>query len=159
MIIIRQIQRSDNEKLAAIIRSAFVEYDAPQTGSVYSDAATDDLFALFQNEKSVLWVAEEHGKISGCGGVYHTAGLPDDCAELVKLYLDKAARGKGIGKQLMNKCIESAKLLGYQSLYIESLPHFSNAVNMYERAGFTHLSAPLGQSGHTSCNVWMYKEL
>lgn len=158
-IIIRKIQSSDNKKLAAIIRAAFIEYGAPQTGTVYSDPTTDDLFALFQQEKSVLFVAEESGEIVGCCGVYPTKELPKGCAEMVKLYLDKNTRGKGIGKKLMLHCIESAKQLGYQSLYLESMPEFSNAISMYEKVGFTHLSAPLGESGHTSCNIWMYKEL
>lgn len=31
-------------------------------------------------------------------------------------------------------------------------------VDMYEKAGFRYLSAPLGNSGHFACNLWMLKE-
>lgn len=157
--IIRKIQPSDNKILAQIIRSAFTEFDAPKTGTVFEDKTTDNLYELFQQEKTIMLVAEEEGVILGCCGIYPTEGLPNGCAELVKFYLDKNARGKGVGKQLMLQCFDSAKEMGYDALYIESLPHFSKAVNMYEKVGFTHLSAPLGMSGHTSCNIWMYKEL
>lgn len=156
---IRTIEPADNKALAQIIRAAFEEFDAPKTGTVYADNTTDNLYELFQKENTIMWVAEEEGIILGCCGVYPTEGLPHGCAEMVKLYLHKNARGKGIGKSLMLQSIESAVKMGYNALYIESLPHFSHAVHMYERVGFMHLSAPLGQSGHTSCNIWMYKQL
>ncbi|MFT5581649.1 MAG: putative acetyltransferase, partial [Psychromonas sp.] len=105
------------------------------------------------------WVAEEQDEILGCCGIYPTEGLPDKCVELVKFYLDAKARGKGIGLELMNQCIASAKELGYSEMYIESLPDFDNAVKMYEKSGFKLLDERLGASGHDSCNVWMIKTL
>jgi putative acetyltransferase len=156
---IRKIRPSDNAALAKIIRTAFEEHGAPRTGTVYSDPTTDNLFGLFQKERSVLWVAEENGKLLGCCGVYPTPGLPEQCAELVKFYLSSEARGKGIGKTLMEQSTASAKELGYQELYLESLPEFANAVRMYEKQGFVTLDHPLGESGHTSCNIWMLKRL
>ena len=137
----------------------FDEYDAPKQCTVYSDPATDDLYTLFQHPQSVLWVAVLNKKILGCCGIYATEGLPYACAELAKFYLLKDARGKGIGKQLMQTCIQSAIEMGYKKLYIESLPQFSKAVSMYEKYGFIKLSKALGNSGHTSCNIWMLKEL
>jgi putative acetyltransferase len=49
--------------------------------------------------------------------------------------------------------------MGYKRLYLESLPEFSKAVSMYEKFGFERLDKPLGSSGHTTCNIWMLKEL
>ena len=71
----------------------------------------------------------------------------------------KEARGKGIGKQLMLLCFQSAKELGYKKLYLESFPAFSEAIGMYEKYGFTRLNKPLGNSGHTACNIWMIKDM
>ncbi|QIA09368.1 GNAT family N-acetyltransferase [Draconibacterium halophilum] len=156
---IREVKKSDNKFLADLIRAAFVEYDAPKEGTVFSDPTTDDLYQLFQNEKSILWVAENNDEILGCCGIYPTDGLPGGCAELVKFYLLAKARGKGLGTQLMQQSIESAKELGYSEIYIETLPEFDNAVGMYERAGFEKLEKPLGDSGHTGCDIWMIKRL
>ena len=156
---IRKVEQTDNEQLAKIIRQAFIEYNAPQHGTVYSDPTTDDLYTLFQTEGAVLWVAILDGKIAGCCGVYPTAGLPEHYAELVKFYLAASARGKGVGKALMQKSITSAIALGYSTLYLESLPQFANAVSIYEKQGFETLDHPLGESGHTSCNIWMIKKL
>ncbi len=156
---IRQVQESDNLGLAKMIRDVFEEYDAPKKGTVYSDMTTDALFELFQNKKSILYVAENSENILGCCGIFPTLGLPEHCAELVKFYLPKELRNKGIGKILLERCIAAAKQLGYSQLYIESLPHFSKAISMYEKQGFISLKNPLGESGHTSCNIWMLKEL
>jgi putative acetyltransferase len=34
-----------------------------------------------------------------------------------------------------------------------------SAQRLYEKFGFTYLSAAQGNSGHTGCDVWMLKEL
>lgn len=157
--IIRQILEKDNLSLAQMIRAVFEEHNAPREGTVFSDPTTDNLYRLFQTAKSVLWVAEVNGEIVGCCGVYPSNGLDENCVELVKFYLAKEARGKGIGKELMQKSIESAVESGYTQLYLESLPHFSKAVSIYEKQGFKKLTGPLGKSIHTSCNIWMLKDL
>jgi putative acetyltransferase len=158
-ITIRQIKENDNQLLARIIRSVFIEHNAPQKGTVYSDPTTDNLYKLFQAPKSILWVAEINGNVAGCCGIYPTPGLDENCVELVKFYLLKEARGKGIGKELMQKCIETAREFGYTQLYLESLPQFARAVRIYEDQGFVRLSKPLGRSGHRTCHIWMLKEL
>jgi putative acetyltransferase len=155
----RKVKRADNLPLAEMIRQVFKEHDAPQTGTVFSDPTTDDLFGLFQQSRSVLWVAEIDGVPAGCCGIYPTPGLEENCAELVKYYLSEPARGRGTGRGLMRRCIDSARELGYRKLYIESMPHFSKAVRIYEKLGFHMLSNPLGDSGHTSCNIWMIMDL
>jgi len=157
--VIRKVSERDSVQLASMIRTVFVEHNAPKSGTVYSDPTTDDLFALFKRESAILWVAELNGRIAGCCGIYPTEGLPTGCAELVKFYLPKETRGLGIGRTLMEKSIQSAKAMGYFSIYIESLPEFSKAVGIYEKQGFKMLQNPLGNSGHTGCNIWMYKEL
>jgi putative acetyltransferase len=49
--------------------------------------------------------------------------------------------------------------LGYKQLYLESLPHFAKAIDIYEKEGFVRLSKPLGDSKHKTCSIWMLKEL
>jgi len=158
-MIIRKIEKRDNAALAKLIREVFVEHDAPKEGTVYSDPTTDDLFELFKEPRSVLWVAESEGSLAGCSGVFPTEGLPENCAELVKVYLSAAARGTGTGRALMQKSISSAVELGYTQLYLESLSEFSKAVSIYEKLGFVRLDKPLLNSVHVTCNIWMVKDI
>jgi putative acetyltransferase len=158
-IIIREVRREDNEVLARIIRKVFDEHDAPRTGTVYSDPTTDNLFGLFRDKRSVLFVAEQDGDLLGCCGIYPTPGLDAGYAELVKFYLVENGRGRGLGRKLMEMCFHSAREMGYSKIYLESMPQFSRAVSMYEKLGFRKLDGPLGNSGHTSCDIWMIREL
>lgn len=158
-LIIRKVTEADNASLETMIRGVFDEYNAPKIGTVYSDPTTSNLYQLFRLDKSVLWLAETNGEVLGCCGIYPTEGLNRDTVELVKFYLPAFARGKGIGKQLLERSILSAVEFGYKKLYLESLPDFSEAIVMYDKFGFQNLSQPLGNSGHTSCNIWMLKEL
>ncbi len=159
MLRIRKVQREDNERLATVIRAAFDEFEAPKQGTVYSDPTTDHLYELFEESGSVLWVAELDNVVVGCCGIYPTSGLEPDCAELAKFYVLGDARDKGVGKSLLSQSLQSARDLGYATIYLESLPHFDRAVSMYEASGFHRLPAPLGNSGHVSCNIWMSRAL
>jgi len=159
MIILRKLLPSDNKPLAELIRNVFREFKIDRPGTVYTDPTTDHLFELFSRPDAVYWVAEENGQIIGGCGVYPTPGLEKGCAELVKLYVKAESRGKGTGFRLMQKCIESAKELGYDRLYLETLPELGKAVSMYEKAGFRHIPERLGNSGHYSCHIWMLLDL
>ena len=157
---LRNIKKEDNEELAQIIRASLVEFDVPKIGTVYSDPDTDRLFELFkETPASCYFVDEEDGVLMGGCGVYPTPGLPAGYAELVKLYLTSATRGRGIGKLMMDKCYQAAKEMGYTHLYLESFPQLAKAVSIYEKAGFKPLDGALGNSGHFACTIWMVKEL
>jgi putative acetyltransferase len=158
-VIIRNITVEDNAALATLIRASLDEFDIPRIGTVYSDPETDYLYEAFQTPGSTYFIAEEDGVLIGGCGIFPTAGLPGDCAELVKYYLSGASRGKGLGKLLMDKSIEAAKDLGYKQVYLESFPNFSKAVSIYEKAGFKSLDHAMGNSGHVACTIWMLKEL
>lgn len=158
-LVIRQIQQGDNAALAKIIRDTLVEFKANKPNTVYYDETTDRLFEIFKKERSIYYVATFDGKVMGGGGIYPTDNLPEGTCELVKLYLASAARGKGIGKVLLEKCITAAKDMGYKKIYLESMPELKIAIPMYEKYGFSYLTGAQGNSGHTGCDVWMLKDI
>lgn len=158
-LIIRALKPNDNPSLAKIIRSALEEFGANKPGTVYFDPTTDALFDLFQAPGSAYFVAEESGELLGGAGFFPTNGLPDGVAELVKMYLRPEARGRGLGKLLINKTEEMAKKMGYAGLYLESMPELTNALTMYEKMGYYYLEGPMGNSGHTGCGLWMFKKI
>lgn len=156
---IRTIQPSDNPQLAIIIRNALAEFGANKPGTVFFDPTTDHLFELFQQPGSIYYVAEHEGNIIGGAGIFPSNGLPQGTCELVKMYLSPHSRGKGLGKLLIDKCLEFAIASGYQQVYIETMPELRKAVSVYERFGFDYLTGPLGNTGHFGCDVWMLKQL
>ena len=157
---LRFIQQSDNQDIAKIIRDTLAEFGANHPGTVYFDSATDTLFEVFQKPKSVYYIAEnETGKIVGGGGIFPTEGLPPDTCELVKMYLLPEARGIGLGKRIIEKCLQTAKENGFGRVYLESMPELKQAVKVYEKFGFTYLCSPMGNSGHFGCDLHMIKNL
>lgn len=159
MIQIRPIEPGDNSLIAGIIRSTLAEFGANHPGTVYYDEATDHLFEVFRMERSYYFVALLEDKIVGGGGIYPTEGLPADTCELVKMYLVPEARGIGLGRRLLEKCMEVAKSCGFRRIYLESMPELKLALKMYEKSGFSYLCAPMGNSGHFGCDLHMIRDL
>lgn len=158
-ITFRTIEKKDNKALASLIRTVMREFKIDRPGTIYTDPTTDHLSELFETPESIYWLVEENGIISGGCGIYPTKELPEGCAELVKFYVLAESRGKGYGKQLMQKCVASAKEFGYTQIYLESLPELKDAVRIYEKSGFKKIDKPLGNSGHHACSLWMVKDL
>lgn len=156
---IRNIRKEDNPIIAALIREIFREFKIDKPGTVYTDPSTDALYELFQTNGAEYFLAEGEGELLGGCGIFPTEGLPVGCVELVKFYLSTAARGKGLGRKLMEQAIASARNMGYKQVYLESFPELSTAVGMYEKAGFRKLTKPMGNSGHYACTLWMLLDL
>ena len=100
-----------------------------------------------------------NNKIVGGGGIYPTEGLPADTCELVKMYLLPAARGTGLGEQLIETSLNFAKNAGYKNVYLETMPELKQALKVYAKFGFDYLKGPMGNSGHTGCSLWMLKKI
>ena len=157
--LIRPIQPEDNPALAVIVRNTLAEFGANRPGTVYFDPTTDALYELFRHPRSTYFVALENGHIMGGAGIYPSDGLPDDTCELVKMYLVPAARGKGLGKQLIEQSLQFAKQAGYKKVYLETMPELKKAVTVYEKFNFHYLDGPMGNTGHFGCGIWMLKNI
>ena len=155
----RRITPEDNPAIADVIRSAFVEFDAPRHHSVYDDPETDVLSEVFMTEGSGYWVVEWQGKICAGCGFYPTDGLPEGMVEIVKFYALPEVRGKGVGTALFRFVEQQAKQAGYTRSYLESIPAFGNAVSLYRKQGYKALPEAIGHSGHTAMTVFMEKVL
>jgi putative acetyltransferase len=159
-VLIRPIAPGDNAAIALIIRNSLEEFNANRPGTVYFDDSTDHLFELFQSEKrSSYFVAEKDGVLLGGAGIYPTDALPAYTCELVKMYLAPAARGLGLGKKMIAKCLQTAADSGFRAVYLETMPELKQAVAVYQKFGFHFLPGPMGNSGHNGCDIWMLKEL
>jgi len=159
-IIFREIAHADNAALANVIRRVMEEFKIDRPGTIYVETSTDHLFELFQcAPRSTYFVVELNGAVAGGAGIFPTDELPGGVCELVKMYLTPVARGKGVAKELISRCLETAKELGYHSVYLESMPELKQALRLYEYFGFQYLDKPLGNSQHTSTSIWMVKTL
>ena len=158
-IVIREIHSEDNEQIAAVIREVFISDNFPKTGTAFEDKQLDFMFETYDKPKSVYFVVEQNGKIVGGAGVSRLENSVDNICELQKMYFLQEVRGKGIGYQIIQKCLGKATKFGYIKCYIETLPEMLSAQYLYKKVGFEYLCEPMGNTGHTNCPVWMIKEL
>lgn len=158
-VIIREIQQKDNKAIAEIVRDVLMELGAPKVGTAYADPNLDSLFETYQSSKTVYFVVENNNKIIGGAGIAPLENDSNNICELQKMYFLPEARGLGLGSVLMAKCLQKATDFGYENCYLETMTYMENAQKLYRKVGFEYLPKPLGSTGHTSCPVFMIKNL
>jgi putative acetyltransferase len=114
---------------------------------------------VYQDENEIYFVVEKDEIILGGCGIGKLIDAEIKICELQKMYLAKEARGKGIAKELMQKCLTFAKQAGYDKCYIETLPFMKDAQKLYVKSGFTYIDGPMGSTGHNACDVFMIKKI
>ena len=155
-MIIRKITKADNQAVGNLVQAVLMEMGAPKVGTAYADPFLFDLFSVYNEPKSVYYVIENQNRIVGGAGI---GPLEDDVCELQKMYFLPETRGLGLGTKLMQICLDDAKSFGYQSCYLETMHYMSDAQKLYRKVGFENIDSPMGNTGHTSCPVWMLKKL
>jgi GNAT superfamily N-acetyltransferase len=83
--------------------------------------------------REAAWVAEADGRRAGC--VFCVA-TDDQTAQLRILLVDPAARGRGIGQELVRGCVRFAHDAGYQRLTLWTNDPLVSAARIYRAAGF-----------------------
>ena len=156
---IRKIQQKDNPEIARVIRSILIEHNVPKVGTAYADPELDFLFETYDVPNAIYFVVEQEGKIIGGAGISQLANENETVCELQKMYFLPETRKKGIGAEMMELCLQSAKNFGFEKCYLETMPFMIDAQKLYSRSGFEPISAPMGSTGHVSCPVWMLKDL
>lgn len=159
MMIFREIQKEDNPLIAQVIRQVFIDDNYPKTGTAFADPQLDFMFETYDRERAVYFVIEDNGKIIGGAGVSQLENSKENICELQKMYFLHEARGKRLGLQMIEKCLQKAAEFGYEKCYLETLPEMLVAQKLYQKLGFEYLCEPLGATGHSSCPVWMIKQL
>ena len=157
--LIREIKPEDNSKIATAIRSVLIEFGVPKVGTAYADKILDTLFEAYKIEKAIYFVVEKNGEIFGGAGIKQLDNYSGNVCELQKMYFLPEARGIGLGNKMMDICLKKAKEFGYEHCYLETLPYMQDARKLYRKVGFKDLDAPMGDTGHYSCNLWMLKDL
>lgn len=156
---IRKIEEKDNAAIAKVICTVLIEHNVPKVGTAYADASLDCMFETYSTDKSVYFVIESDGKIIGGAGIAPLVNGPEDTCELQKMYFLNSARGLGLGSRMMSECLQSARNFGFAKCYLETMPYMEAAQKLYKNTGFVYLDAPIGDTGHNSCPVWMLLDL
>lgn len=158
-MIIREIQIADNPKIAKVIRQVFIDNELPKTGTAFADEHLDSLFEVYNAPKAIYFLVETEGEIIGGCGVAQLDNSTENICELQKMYFLPQARGIGMGAKMMELCLQKATEFGFESIYLETLPQMEDAQKLYKKVGFEYIDEPKGNTGHSTCPIWMLKKL
>ena len=123
------------------VRSLFAEYarsvDEPRC------------FAGFERELAelprgylALFIADQDGVAAGCVGLRE---VDRGTAEMKRLYVRPAWRGRGIGRALAEAAIAAARSAGYARIVLDSLPKMHEARALYRSLDFSETAPYLAQ--------------
>ena len=90
-----------------------------------------------RSERHPVIVAEHEGQIVGWGSlnVFNARPAYRHVADF-SVYVERAWRGKGVGRGLLERLIELAREHGYHKLVLSAFPFNTAGVALYERLGF-----------------------
>lgn len=102
----------------------------------------------------VFIVARENGRAVGCGAVVQANGW----AEVKRMFVSPASRGRGIGRQLLRKLETIAVTRGCERLRLETGVSQPEALALYRSAGFVEIE-PFGEYRPDPLSLFMEKAL
>jgi putative acetyltransferase len=130
---LRRVRVEDVPAVVELVRRTLAEF-----GIVFGvGAQTDDqllaLPASYEDAGGAFFVVELDGALVGTAGMYRQSAAS---YELRKMYLDGAARGRGVGQRLLEVCIAFVREQGGQRVVLDTTEQMTAAISFYEKNGF-----------------------
>jgi len=111
----REITPADDPAIAEIVRMNLKAHDLDLPGTVYFDDNLNHLSEFYCEEgkrRFYYIVTDDEDRVIGGVGLAEFLYF-ENCAELQKLYLTDAAKGSGMGYEMVRLVERKAKELGY----------------------------------------------
>lgn len=133
-IAIRDARNDDEAGLIALIGGCFAEYPGCLLDVDGEIPELREIASYAERRGGRFWVAEAAGTVIGCVGLAPTEIQFD--VELLKLYVDRTARGRGLGRRLVGMVEEEASRRQAELIGLWSDTRFTDAHRLYERLGY-----------------------
>ncbi len=106
--------------------------------------------------QSIIYLVIFDDVIAGMGGLRK---LTEDVVEVKRMYVKPEFRGKGLGKSLLDKLLETAKNCGYSKVCLDTGVFMKAAQKVYRSAGFYDIEEyPESEVPKEVRHNWIYME-
>ena len=142
---IRPVRPDELEAVAALTVAAFQQYAPLVSPAFLRDWMSDAGRIGPRLERAEVLVAEHAGALAGTvtlyrnGEGYWMAEWPVEWATVRLLAVDPAARGLGIGRALVEACLERARALPAATVGLHTAGFMAAAQGLYESLGFVRV--------------------
>jgi ribosomal protein S18 acetylase RimI-like enzyme len=124
-------------------RDIFTEYARSLAVDLCFQGFDEELAQLpgdYAPPRGALLLAKVDGAVAGCCALrpLDTADYPN-AAEMKRLYVRKAFRGFGLGRQLAQAILDEARTSGYSCVLLDTLDDMEAARALYEDLGFEEI--------------------
>lgn len=159
--VLRPIRATDDDAIAAIVRTVMTEHGASGPGFAIHDGEVAAMSANYPGGDARYYVVERGGVVLGGAGFARLLGTTPAAAtcELRKMYFLPPARGRGLGRALLELLLAEMRVAGYRRCYLETTTGMPQAQRLYRAAGFVQRCGPDGQTGHHGCDTFYDREL
>ena len=135
MLIIRQaLFPTEREEVISIFRE-YVSSPTVNLGFQDYEAEFAGLPGKYEAPQGRLLLAREGDTVLGCAAL---RSVDESTCEMKRVYVRPAARGRNLGRLLVEAILSEAKLAGYSRICLDVLPEFTAAQALYESMGFEH---------------------
>lgn len=95
-------------------------------------------YILDNDARGRVWLAEQDDRLVGCTAIALRDG---DAAQLRWVLVDTAARGVGLGRQLVQAALDFSRESGRSSVFLESTDGLPESQALYDDLGFETVSS------------------
>jgi ribosomal protein S18 acetylase RimI-like enzyme len=149
MVNIRRANKNEVTDLQYLNNEVFIDnqkYDSDlDMNWSQSDRGKDYFTELLRNTEAYCFIAEENGRKIGyiAASPKFVASRKSKYMEIENMGIIPEYRSKGIGTILMNECLKSARLQGFQKVIVTA--YFANkmAIEFYKKNGFSEIDISL----------------
>lgn len=133
---IRPAQSDDADAIAGIYNQGIEERVATLETEPRSGEERRAWLAARGSRHPVI-IAEREGRIVGWGSLnpFNPRACYDHVADF-SVYVDRTARGSGVGRRMLEHLVELAKSIGYHKLVLAALASNAAGNALYTRLGF-----------------------
>ncbi len=158
-LVVRPIDRRDDQQMADVIRTVMPEFGATGPGFAIEDPEVDAMSEAYRGRRARYYVVADGDRVVGGAGFAQLEGAEADVCELRKMYFLPEARGLGVGRELLRRLLDEAAKAGFRVMYLETLEPMHRARSLYRDLGFEPLEGPMGATGHFGCDRFYARHL